>query len=467
MPPILALWLGYGFIYWLFRTDSKHRGMSPALLVPFFWLLIVSSRPVSFWLAWIGLNTGGTNNLEGNPVDLVIFLGLIVAAAVILVRRGFSWPEFAGRNVLIIVAYLFLLSSSMWSEHSFPTVKRVIKDSGAVIVALVLLTEANPMEAIRTVFIRAAYVLFPLSVIFIKYYPSIGRITGRTGDSMFCGVCMHKSSLGELAFILGLFIVVDLVELRKEGEPANNLINKLIRYGLLLIGAWLVHTCKSATALICFALGCIILWGTARLVRMQHPVRALAYCVVLFACVYAVEKGFDVSGMILDALGKDRSLTGRTEIWDLAKQSGTNALLGVGYFSFWTSAAAESIQQYFAGAMNSAHNGFLDMYLDGGMVGVSLLLILMLIWGGRSMKRMLAGTVFGRLGFTIWVLAILFNHSETAFFRLMPMWFTLLLMMLRCPYPFDQHELGEVEEDPELEEQGEAYSGEEPKAVPA
>jgi exopolysaccharide production protein ExoQ len=467
MPPILALWLGYGFIYWLFRADRKHRSMSSALVVPFFWLLIVSSRPVSFWLSWIGLQTGGTSNLEGNPVDLVIFLGLMIAAVVILGRRGFSWTEFMGRNGLLIVIYLFLLSSSMWAEHGFPTVKRVVKDFGSVIVALVILTELNPMQAIRTVFVRAAYVLFPLSIIFIKYYPAIGRTTGRTGDSMFCGVCMHKSSLGELAFILGLFIVVDLLELTKEGGPANSRVNRLIRYGLLLMGAWLVHTCGSATALICFAIGCIILWGSGHLVRLQHPVRVLSYCVVLLAALFAVEKALDVSGMVLDALGKDRSLTGRTEIWDLAKHSGTNPVLGVGYFSFWTSAAAESIQQYFAGTMNSAHNGFLDMYLDAGMIGVSLLLLLMLAWGGRSMKRMLAGTVFGRLGFTIWVLAILFNHSETAFFRLMPMWFTLLLMLLRCPPPFDRHELGEIEEGLKIEEQGELCGDEEPRAVPA
>ncbi len=48
---------------------------------------------------------------------------------------------------------------------------------------------------------------------------------------------------------------------------------------------------------------------------------------------------------------------------------------------------------------------------------------------------MLGGTLFGRVGFMTWVLAIIFNHSETAFFRLLPMWFALLLMMIECPRP--------------------------------
>ena len=180
---------------------------------------------------------------------------------------------------------------------------------------------------------------------------------------MFCGVCMHKSSLGELAFILGLLIVVDLLHLKKGEGQTNVGLARLIRYGLLLMGVWLVHTCASATALICFALGCIVLWGSGHAVRLQNPVRALSCCFVLLVCLFAVEKALDVSGMVLDALGKDRSLTGRTEIWELAKESNTNVLLGVGYFSFWTSAAAVSIQRHFAGAMNSAHNGFLDMFL--------------------------------------------------------------------------------------------------------
>jgi exopolysaccharide production protein ExoQ len=42
--------------------------------------------------------------------------------------------------------------------------------------ALVLLTEPDPEEALVRMMKRSAYVLLPVSVLFIKYYPELGRI---------------------------------------------------------------------------------------------------------------------------------------------------------------------------------------------------------------------------------------------------------------------------------------------------
>jgi hypothetical protein len=39
----------------------------------------------------------------------------------------------------------------------------------------------------------------------------------------------------------------------------------------------------------------------------------------------------------------------------------------------------------------------------------------------------------GRIGLVFWVLAIIYNLSESSFFRLDALWFTLLLVMIECP----------------------------------
>ena len=458
MPPIVALLFGYAVVFWLFRMDIKQRTLpSKAMWVPMLWLAIISSKPVSFWLGRIGLQSGGSSNLEGNSIDLVAYLVLIVAAAVILQRRHFSWGGFAARNKILLLLYAYLALTALWSEHTFPTVKRIFKDFGAVLVILVVLTEQNPMEAIRIAFVRLAYIAFPLSIVFIKYYPAIGRITGRTGDNMYSGVAWHKTSLGEVVFLYSIFIVLDMLEIKKEGGPVQASA-KWIRVGLLLMGAWLVRTCGSATAVLCFGLGLFLFWGTGRLVRLRNPVRMIVQCAAVFLVAFTLEKALDLSGMVFQALGKDKSLTGRTTIWEMSTEANPNPLLGTGYYSFWSTESAKHIQQFFAGVMNSAHNGFLDMYLDGGMVGLVLLLALMLVWGGRSITRMLRGTLFGRVAFMVWILAIVFNHSETAFFRLLPMWFTLLLMMIKCPPPFDRAEYPDPEENGEEDEAAEAES---------
>ena len=423
---------------------KQRRLPSSASWIPILWLTIISSRPVSFWLQCIGIESGATNNLDGNPTDLAIFLGLMLAAVIVLARRNFAWAGFIQGNKSLILLYLYLALTALWAEHSFPTLKRAMKDFGSVLVALVMLTEQSPMDVIRIAFVRIAYVLFPLSIIFIKYFPDIGRQASRGGDSMFRGVCMHKSSLGCLVFLFGLFILIDLLEIRRNGGKRNKRLALWVRYGLLVMGGWLMYTCGSVTSLICFTLGAAILWASARLVRMGNPARMIFRYAALLACVFILEKTFDVSTVVLQALGKNKTLTGRTEIWDMVEEANTPVLTGTGFYSFWGTREAERIQEHFAGVMNSAHNGFLDMYLDGGLVGVVLLVVLVLGWGGRSLGRMLRGSLFGRVAFMVWLLGLFYNNSETAFFRLDPVWFTLLLMMIECPPVFRSTETGQL-----------------------
>ena len=73
-----------------------------------------------------------------------------------------------------------------WSEEPFVASKRWLKDFGNVVMVLVLLTEKNPLDAVRAVFVRCAYLLVPLSVLFVKYYVWLGKVyssaTGETRD---------------------------------------------------------------------------------------------------------------------------------------------------------------------------------------------------------------------------------------------------------------------------------------------
>ena len=83
MSPQLALGLTAALIIWLFRRDMRLRELpSAALWIPAAWLAMVGSRPISLWLAAMGINVGESNSLEGSPIDMVVFLGLTAAAIV-------------------------------------------------------------------------------------------------------------------------------------------------------------------------------------------------------------------------------------------------------------------------------------------------------------------------------------------------------------------------------------------------
>ncbi|MDV6330556.1 O-antigen ligase [Asticcacaulis sp. 201] len=78
---------------------------------------------------------------------------------------------------------------------------------------------------------------------------------------------------------------------------------------------------------------------------------------------------------ILKLLGKDPTLTGRTEIWaSLMRLSDKHPWLGYGYKAFWTpdSVPAAVVRAETHWEVPSAHNGWLDLLIQLGWTGVTL-----------------------------------------------------------------------------------------------
>ena len=176
MPAIFATFLYVSFILYLFISDYRNgRKASKPLWIPLIWMLIVASKPVSFWLDG-GVNYQTLNDyLEGSPLDRNVFLILILAALGILVRRQISWRELASRNAVLVLFVMYCGLSVLWSDYPELSFKRWVKQIGSVLMVLVVLSDPEPERAVTALFKRVAYVLVPLSVLFIKYYPDIGR----------------------------------------------------------------------------------------------------------------------------------------------------------------------------------------------------------------------------------------------------------------------------------------------------
>jgi exopolysaccharide production protein ExoQ len=414
---LLGCW---GFIFWLFRQDMAWRQPgSRALIIPGAWLAIQGSRPVCYWF--------GQGSGEASPITTLSYLIFLVAALVVLHRRKVTFGKFAQNNKALLAVYAYFLLSILWSDLPVSSTKRLIKDFETVLVALVLLTEVNLAEAMRAIYVRVSYILFPLSVVFIKYFPDIGRQANRAGENMFTGVTTQKNSLGMTVFVFSLFVVWDLVEVWK-GERARGWKKQVgIRCFMLVLGLWLLEMCDSQTSLLCLVLGTATFWICGRLLRMPQGktilISSLAGIIFLVAC----DSAFGLSDMVIRALGRDPSLTGRTDIWKLVLEQQNKPWLGYGFYIFWDTEKGKAVIESFM-KINSAHNGYLETYLDGGYLGVGILCIFLLVAGRRIINRLFAGAPWGRIGLVFWALAILYNFSETSYLRLDVLWFTLLLL---------------------------------------
>ena len=126
-------------------------------------------------------------------------------------RRRISWGKIIGNNKWLFVFFLYLGLSTLWSDYPFVSLKRWIKDFGNVIMVLVVLGEIDQMSAIRALVLRCSYVLISLSVVFVKYFPELGRYDDPwTWTPHYGGVTTDKNLLGMTLFVCGLFLCVQL-----------------------------------------------------------------------------------------------------------------------------------------------------------------------------------------------------------------------------------------------------------------
>jgi O-antigen ligase len=158
----------------------------------------------------------------------------------------------------------------------------------------------------------------------------------------------------------------------------------------------LVVLSTSKTALLASLLGCgVIAFG---MVVRRGPVQAVVACASVATFIIAVA-GVTLLApdLIVAALGRDITLTGRTEIWDAsARFVETRPWLGYGYYAFWLpqTGPAYWVREAVQWQVASAHSSWLELALGLGRLGVWLfaLQLLATLWrGGGAMLQPQAG----------------------------------------------------------------------------
>jgi O-antigen ligase len=117
-------------------------------------------------------------------------------------------------------------------------------------------------------------------------------------------------------------------------------------------------------------------------------------------------------------LGRDGTMTGRTDIWRAVMQAiMKHPLVGYGFSAFWLSLRGESANIILAlrWAVPAAHNGFLDVWLQLGAAGLSLFLagFVSALW---SACKALYQPSFSRAAWplAILLLTLLYNLDESS-----------------------------------------------------
>jgi exopolysaccharide production protein ExoQ len=432
MPPFLALLLWLVLLLSLLRFDpAKDPDTSLALWVPLTWMFIVGSRLPSQWL---GSQVGmvGQALEEGNPLDRAIFSVLILLAVGTLMSRSFNWGGFFTRNLVLMAFLTFALVSVFWSDFPLVSFKRWIRDLGNYIVILVVLSDPHPLNAARTLLRRLCYLLIPLSILLIKYYPEMAKQYGQwSGIAMFSGATTSKNMLGSLCLISGIFFFWDTVAGWPDRKEKRT--KRIIRLNLAFMAMtiWLLNLAKSATSFVCLLIGCMVILAVRSRWGKRHPTFVKALIPVTFCLYIILAFGFGLNGELASQVGRDPTLTDRTIIWQTVLSLHTNPLVGTGYESFWLGPRLKAVWQVVSG-INEAHNGYLEIYLNLGCIGLILLVGLLIASYRTICKRITSSSPLASLSLAIWTMLLFYNITEAAFKGSL-LWLIMLLGAIVIP----------------------------------
>jgi exopolysaccharide production protein ExoQ len=136
---------------------------------------------------------------------------------------------------------------------------------------------------------------------------------------------------------------------------------------------------------------------------------------------------------VSQSLGRGSGLTGRTDIWKASIAAAGNPIFGTGFESFWNANAAKvNYTLQLLGFrdlpnLNTAHNGYIEAYLNLGLVGLCLL-VLILINGYRYGSRAFQyNPEFASLLLAYIATATFYSIAEAGFRMLSATWIFLLL----------------------------------------
>jgi exopolysaccharide production protein ExoQ len=325
----------------------------------------------------VDITPGNSNavNSYSNGLFLVTF-GLLT---VVNLRKTSNFLPFSH----LLLAFVALAAfSAIWSIDPGVTIRRVGTLVTTFLISAYLIWRYDFAKSLSIIG-HALLLICVLSIIVAILLPNLG-ITQPSNDNdalvgTWKGVMPTKNSLGWTC-IAG----VQIYGWRFLVEPER----RLRHFFVLALIIFLALETRSATALIGIVLS-IFLLGVLSLRRWESPKRIALEWLMLGTVGLAIFAVSLAPADVLSVFGKDASLTGRVPLWSsLAVSIAQRPLLGYGYGAFWVNSNPEMLRIWSLNTWQppNAHNGFIDLILDLGLVGLALA-VLMLV---TSIKRALS-----------------------------------------------------------------------------
>lgn len=364
--------------------------------------------------------------LSNDPVTMSRIRYLIILIAVLFsMMRWRSTLRTIQKGALIWPLIGLAAISFVWSNYPAEAMDSI---RGEILLlssfSVYFASRFHPHEQLRL--LSVALGLGALASLFYVFaIPSIGVHSNDNFAGAWKGIYGQKNSFSAYMTITLLTFFVSSM------SNANRLERWLAR-GFLGLSVGMVILSTSKTGLVVF-IAILSLVLAYRRFRWRGKQTVFLLDVTSLILLVTGSYIFGNWELIITGLGRDPTLTGRTLIWQgVFDKLGSDIWLGFGRESFWLpeNPLARGFPGLHDGYMPAhAHNGFVDLIVDLGVIGLAIFVIGYLATFGLALRRSYcAKTPADAWPIALMLLLILYNVTESLLMKRANLFFTLYLV---------------------------------------
>ena len=311
--------------------------------------------------------------------------GIVFLLLLIKPKRHF---RFLVSNKLLLALIVFAIISVTWSLFPSSTISNLRSLIKSYLFAVCFVSMYSLREQIRL--IQLPLFAGAIASAFVALLmPGIGTTMSDTHSVAWQGIYGHKQALGMIMLLCSsTFIPFIFKSKSKTGFYLNSL-------GLLfcLSISYFSNSKTSIIGILILVLSLPFYILLSYSYNLGQKIRSLFFIIFGFGALVLVTLILsNYETILIDILGKGTDINGRVPLWSLCIVEGMKKpILGYGYYGFWSSDAGISVAyrtSWISAALYNplfwspgkifswhAHNGLLEVFLNLGLVGLTLLLL--------------------------------------------------------------------------------------------
>ncbi|MBK7631101.1 MAG: O-antigen ligase family protein [Ignavibacteriales bacterium] len=347
---------------------------------------------------------GETTNIKNQ----VVYLFLFFSSLVILSKRFEKIFSLIRSEKYLSLFVLICLLSALWSDYKFLSFKRSFQLFVMFLVIVEALVNIDAKVLLKQLKIVVSIYLF-FNLYACRFIPAaIDPVFGT-----WRGMEVQKNWLAQnsLYCLLSSIVFFSFDKTR---------LTKVYDSILILISVLIIYKAHSSTNLIAVVI--IVFMGIVFQIESVFKNLGIGRSILGFVFLFILTLSgiflifsSEIFGLIPGYFGKDLTFSGRVDIWafvwnDIEKQ----LLLGYGFATYWImgSSRLEIFASYFEGfVVNSAHNGYLEIILQLGVVGFIFFLFPIIAYIYRMFK------LNSNLAILIFISIMTLNYFESILFK--------------------------------------------------